>query len=176
VQGWYRAASVPTMVEHGGPRVAEAANRTLTCGFITILKGMRSFTIVEELGLAGEGLRMTSWLGRAHPMIGSDGGPTMTMDFRPEEITLLFPARHTPQELQRFLTHAQLAARRGVLTMEAFDDAGLVSISAPVRDASGSVVAAACIVGTTAYMRAHLGEFEEAARGLAAEITGLLRP
>ncbi|WP_395638629.1 hypothetical protein [Pseudolysinimonas sp.] len=176
VQGWYRAASVPTMVEHGRPRVAEAANRTLTCGFITILKGMRSFTIVEELGLAGDGLRMTPWLGRAHPMIGSDGGPTLTMDFRSDEITLLFPARHTPQELQRFLTHADLVARDGVLTMEAFDDAGLLSISAPVRDASGSVIAAACIVGTTAYMRANLNDVEEAARRLAVEVTALLQP
>lgn len=176
VQGWYRAASVPTMVEHGGPRVAEAANRTLTCGFITILKGMRSFTIVEELGLAGEGLRMTPWLGRAHPMIGSDGGPTLTMDLQTDQIATLFPSRHTPQELQRFLSHAQQVAKRGVLTMEAFDDAGLVSISAPVRDASGSVIAAACIVGTTAHMRAHVAEFEDAARRLAAEVTGLLQP
>jgi DNA-binding IclR family transcriptional regulator len=174
VQGWYRAAAAPTMVERGKPFVAETAERTDTCGFLTTLKGMRSFTLVEELEMAGEGLRMSPWLGRAHPIIGSDGGPTLVMDLDDDEVARLFPARNTRQELDVFLKRVRGAARDGVLTMEAFDDAGIVSISAPVRDSSGTVVAAACLVGTTAHMRANTVEFERETRELAARVSALL--
>jgi DNA-binding IclR family transcriptional regulator len=174
VHGWHRAAVAPMLVSHGKPWVAETANRTRTCGFITVLKGMRSFTLVEELEMAGEGLRMASWLGRAHPIIGSDGGPTLVMDFTPDELTLLFPARHTPEELRTFLDRVRSVTRDDVLAMEAFNDAGIVSISAPVRDSSGAVVAAACLVGTTGYMNANVVEFRDAARALAAEVSTLL--
>jgi len=170
VHGWYRAAAVPTMVERGKPHVAEAAHRTRTCGFITVLKGMRSFTIIEELEMAGEGLRMAPWLGRAHPIVGSDGGPALVMDFTPAELTVLFPARNTPQELKVFLERVRRTVEHDVLSMEAFEDAGIVSISAPIRDASGTVAGAACLVGTTAYMYSRLAEFEAEARALAARV------
>jgi DNA-binding IclR family transcriptional regulator len=175
LHGWYRTAAEPTMAARGRALVAETANRTLTCGFITVLRGMRSFTLVEELEMAGEGLKMASWLGRAHPIIGSDGGPTLVMDFTPAELTLLFPARHTPRELKVFLDRVHAVVRDQVLSMEAFDDAGIVSISAPVRDSSGGVIAAACLVGTTDYMRAHGAEFEAAAHELALSVSALLR-
>lgn len=176
LHGWFRASAVPIMVARGKPLVAEAAHRTATCGFITVLKGMRSFTIVEELEMAGEGLKMASWLGRAHPIVGSDGGPALVMDFTPEELRLLFPARNTPRELGQLLDRVHRTVRDGVLSMQAYEDAGIVSISAPIRDASGGVAGAACLVGTTAYMETHLAEFEAEARALAGRIAALLAP
>jgi DNA-binding IclR family transcriptional regulator len=175
VHGWFRAAAAPTIVRLGTGLVEQTANRTLTCGFVTMLKSMRSFTIVEELEMAGEGLLMASWLGRAHPIIGSDGGPTLVMDFTVDQLRLLFPARHTPQEFRLFLDRVRQVVRDGVLSMEAFEDAGIISISAPIRDSSGTVMAAACLVGTTDYMRDNVDAFEEAARQLAAELSGLLQ-
>ena len=174
LHGWYRASSAPLMVERGKPLVAHTAETMRACGFITVLRGMRSYTLVEELEMAGEGLEMTPWLGRAHPIIGSDGGPTLVMDLSAEEIALLFPARHSPQELDRFLRRVRKVMRDGVLTMEAFEDSGIVSVSAPVRDSSGTVVAAACLVGTTAYVRDNQDLFEDAARDLAAKVSALL--
>jgi DNA-binding IclR family transcriptional regulator len=175
LHGWYRAAAAPTIVAGGKPFAAEIANRTRTCGFITVLKGMRSFTLVEELEMAGEGLQMSSWLGRAHPIIGSDGGPTLLMDFSAREVTQLFPKRHTAHELDVFLTRVRRVDRDGVLSMQAFEDAGIVSVSAPVRDSSGTVAAAACVVGTTQYVRANAAEVEAAARELAERVSALLR-
>jgi len=174
VHGWYRAAAAPTMVERAKPLVAEASNATRTCGFITILKGMRSYTLVEELEMAGAGLWMAPWLGRPHPIIGSDGGPTLVMDLTADELRLLFPARHTPQELEVFLKRVRRVVRDGVLSMEAFDGGGMISISAPVRDASGTVVAAACLVGTTDYMQANSVAFENETRELAVRVSALL--
>jgi DNA-binding IclR family transcriptional regulator len=174
VHGWHRAAFAPTIVERAKPLVAATANETRTCGFITVLKGMRSFTLVEELEMAGEGLRMAPWIGRPHPMIGSDGGPTLVMDLTAEEVAELFPTRHSKHELVQFLSRVREVVADGVLTMQAYDDAGIVSISAPVRDSSGFVAAAVCIVGTTSYMRDNARTFEEAARKLAADVSAIL--
>jgi DNA-binding IclR family transcriptional regulator len=175
VQGWHRAASAPVMVARGKPLVAETANRSQTCAFITVLAGMRSLTLVEELEMAGEGLEMISWLGRAHPIVGSDGGPTLLMDLKPEELKQLFPARYTAHELATFLQRVRRVVADGVLSMQAFEDAGLISISAPIRDSSGAVAAAVCLVGTTDYMRANRREFERETRDLADRVSALLR-
>jgi DNA-binding IclR family transcriptional regulator len=174
VGGWHRAAVAPILVARGKPLVAEVANSTRTCAFITVLKGMRSFTLVEELEMAGEGLQMSPWIGRPHPLIGSDGGPTLVMDFSADEVAQLFPSRHTVQERDVFLDRVHRVERDGVLSMQAFEDAGIVSISAPVRDSSGAVAAAACIVGTTGYMTENADEFERAALNLADRISALL--
>jgi DNA-binding IclR family transcriptional regulator len=175
VQGWHRAAAAPVMVAQGKPLVAATANRTQTCGFITVLAGMRSLTLVEELEMAGDGLEMAPWLGRAHPIVGSDGGPTLLMDLEPDELRQLFPARYTAHELSRFVQRVRTVNAEGVLSMQAFDDAGLISISAPVRDSSGAVAAAVCLVGTTDYMRANRREFERETRELAHRVSALLR-
>ncbi|ROQ60290.1 IclR family transcriptional regulator [Rathayibacter sp. PhB152] len=175
VHGWFRAAAAPLIVSRGGPLVAEAARSLRACAFVTVLAGMRSLTLVEELELAGDGLAMIPWLGRAHPIVGSDGGPTMLMDLEPDELTQLFPARHTPRDLARFLRRMQTVRRDGVLSMQAYDDAGMVSISAPIRDASGAVVAAACLVGMTDDVTARSRELERAAIRLAEAVSGVLR-
>lgn len=174
VHGWFRAAAAPLIVARGGPLVAEAARRLHACAFVTVLAGMRSLTLVEELELAGEGLAMIPWLGRAHPIVGSDGGPTMLMDLEAEELAQLFPARHTPRELARFASRVQRVRRDGVLSMQAYDDAGMVSISAPIRDSSGAVVAAACLVGMVDDVTARERELEHAAIELATAVSGVL--
>jgi len=174
VHGWYRAAAPRTLVEQGTPLVADAASETGACAFLTILKGMRSFTLVEELAVLGEGLRMREWLGRPHPIVGSDGGPTLVMDLRPEELAEIFPARHTPRELDGFLERVARVVRDGVLSIGSIEEVGITSVSAPVRDASGTVAAAACIVGATESVTPRLPEFERAARELAARVSALL--
>lgn len=113
VQGWHRAAGMPIMTERGKPLVAEVARRTNTCAFLTILKGMRSFTLVEELAVPGEGLRMSPWLGRAHPIVGSDGGPSLVIDFELQQIAELFPPRYTRMELDRFIRRVRQVAQDG---------------------------------------------------------------
>jgi DNA-binding IclR family transcriptional regulator len=174
VHGWYRAATAPTLVERGTPFVANTAVATGACAFLTVLKGMRSFTLVEELAVLGEGLRMRPWLGKPHPIVGSDGGPTLVMDLRAEELAEIFPSRHTPQEFDAFLERVRRVSRDDVLSMGSIEELGITSISAPVRDASGTVAAAACIVGATEYMRPQLAEMERATRDLATRVTALL--
>jgi DNA-binding IclR family transcriptional regulator len=174
VQGWHRASRIPTITAAGSRLVAAIADDLDISAFITTLTGMRSHTLVEELRGVGEGLAMTSWLGRAHPLIGSDGGPTMLVDFEDAEIDQLFPSRHTAQERTRFSALVRRARRDHVLTMQAYDDPSVIAVSAPIRDSSGSVVAAACLVGSTSDIRSRPKDIEDAAQRLAQDVTAAL--
>jgi DNA-binding IclR family transcriptional regulator len=171
VHAWYRAATEPLLGGSGPARAAATAAETRACVFVTALKGMRSFTLIEHIEPLGEGLLMAPWLGRPHPLVGSDGGPTLAMDFSLDELATLFPRRHGAAEFARFTARVQHVRAEGVLTMESIDEFGITSVSAPVRDAAGRVAAAACIVGATEDVKPRLGDLETAARALASRLS-----
>lgn len=174
VHGWHRAAMAPLLTRAGSALAPVTAERVRACVFVTTLRGMRSFTLVEHIEPLGEGLLMAPWLGRPHPLVGSDGGPTLAMDFSPAQLADLFPRRHGALEYERFVARVAQAQRDGVLVMESPDEFGITSVSAPVRDASGLVVAAACIVGATEDVRPRLDELRHAARALATQLSDAL--
>lgn len=168
---WHRAAMGPLLEAASRSSVPALGESLGACVFVTTLRGMRSFTLVEHIEPLGEGLLMTPWLGRPHPLVGSDGGPTLAMDFAPEQLAALFPRRHGALEYERFVHRAAQARADGVLVMESPDEFAITSVSAPVRDASGLVVAAACIVGASEDVRPRLDDLRDAARSLAAELS-----
>ncbi|MFZ8755852.1 helix-turn-helix domain-containing protein [Microbacterium sp. HMH0099] len=174
VHGWHRAAMIPLLEEASATVVPDTAARLGTCVFVTTLRGMRSFTLVEHIEPLGEGLLMTPWLGRPHPLVGSDGGPTLAGDFAPEQLAALFPRRHGALEYERFVRRAAQARADGVLVMESPDEFAITSVSAPVRDSSGLVAAAACIVGASEDVRPRLDDLRDAARALAAALSARL--
>ncbi len=174
VHGWHRAAAEPTLRVQGAPLVFETARQTNACAFLTVLDGMRSVTLVEELEILGQGLRMSPWLGRPHPIIGSDGGPTLVSDFDLDAIPALLPQRHSPREIADFVERVRRVRHDGVLTIESIEEFAITSVSAPVRDSSGLVAAAACIVGATEYIKPRLRQIERAARSLARRSSAVL--
>ncbi|MDU0367336.1 helix-turn-helix domain-containing protein [Microbacterium sp. KSW4-17] len=171
IHAWHRAAFAPTLALDGPARTAATAERVGACVFVTTLTGMRSFTMVEHIEPLGEGLRMAPWLGRPHPLVGSDGGPTLAMDFDAAQLAQLFPRRHGAAEYEQFVRRVERVRADGTLTMRSIDEFGITSVSAPVRDAAGLVAAAACIVGATEDVSARLPELREAARALAADLS-----
>ncbi|WP_285137366.1 helix-turn-helix domain-containing protein [Microbacterium sp. lyk4-40-TSB-66] len=171
IHAWHRAAFLPTLAQGGPGRTSATAQRVGACVFVTTLVGMRSFTVVEHIEPLGEGLRMAPWLGRPHPLVGSDGGPTLAMDFDAAQLAELFPRRHGAAEYARFVRRVGRVRDEGTLTMRSVDEFGITSVSAPVRDAAGLVAAAACIVGATEDVSARLPELREAARELAAALS-----
>lgn len=174
VHGWVRAAAAPLLVEQGTPLVARAADETGACGFITVLRGTRSVTLVEELRDQGEGLEMTPWLGRPCPITSSDGGPTLIMDFPPEQLRTFLPQRAEAREAADFLERVAIVSRDGAIAQESYEEVGQTAISAPVRDASGTVVAAACLVGATDLLRDRMPALERVTRRMAADLSALL--
>jgi DNA-binding IclR family transcriptional regulator len=175
IHGWHRSATVPVLTSTGSSIVAEAAERAGVFGFITILRGIRSFTIVEELGTPDGGIVMMPWLGRPHPVIGSDGGPTLVMEFDPDDLAGLLRKRHAARELDLLAERIAEVTRAGVITIDSDHDAGLISVSAPIRDASGAVAGAACLTGGTGSVRHRRAEIEAATRELAGRLSDLLR-
>jgi DNA-binding IclR family transcriptional regulator len=175
IHGWHRSATVPVLTSTGSSVVAEAADRAGVFGFITILRGIRSFTIVEELGTPDGGIVMMPWLGRPHPVIGSDGGPTLVMEFEPDDLAGLLRKRHAARELDLLAERIDEVTRAGVITIDSDHDAGLISVSAPIRDASGAVAGAACLTGGTDAVRHRRAEIEAATRELAGRLSDLLR-
>jgi DNA-binding IclR family transcriptional regulator len=175
IHGWHRSATVPVLTSTGSSIVAAAADRAGVFGFITILRGIRSFTIVEELGTPDGGIVMMPWLGRPHPVIGSDGGPTLVMEFDPDDLAGLLRKRHAARELDLLAERIDEVTRAGVITIDSDHDAGLISVSAPIRDASGAVAGAACLTGGTDAVRHRRAEIEAATRELAGRLSDLLR-
>jgi DNA-binding IclR family transcriptional regulator len=174
VHGWSRAAAAPLLVAEGTDLVARAADETGACAFITVLRGARSLTLVEELRDQGDGLEMTPWLGRPCPITSSDGGPTLLMDFPTEHVRGLMPQRADARETADFLARVAIVSRDGVIAKESYEEVGQTAVTAPVRDAGGSVVAAACLVGATDLMRDRMPLMEEVARRLATGLSDLL--
>jgi DNA-binding IclR family transcriptional regulator len=174
LHGWYRAAMSPTLRAHVAPLVSRTADEFQVCTFITVLRGMRSVTLIEELRDVGPGLRMLPWLGRPAPITESDGGPALVSDLAADELASVFPRRHSPSELEAFAKRVRRVARNGVIAHESLEDAGIVSISAPIRDSSGTVAAAVCIVGPRDRVRPQLEALSNAARDLAAEASAIL--
>jgi len=171
IHAWHRAAFAPTLALDGPTRTAATAERVGACVFVTTLSGMRSFTMVEHIEPLGEGLRMAPWLGRPHPLVGSDGGPTLAMDFDVAQLAQLFPRRHGAAEYEQFVRRVERVRAEGTLTMRSIDEFGITSISAPVRDAAGLVAAAACIVGATEDVSSRLPELRAAALELGATLS-----
>ncbi|MGO3846318.1 IclR family transcriptional regulator domain-containing protein [Agrococcus casei] len=174
VHGWYRAALNSTLVREGEPLAADLATQHSACVYLTVLKGMRSFTLVEQLEGFGGGVLMRSWLARLHPIVGSDGGPTMLMDLDVDQLSAIFPNRYSEHERMGFLQQVETVTRDGVLTIESPDELGITSISAPVRDASGTVAAAACLVDATERVRPRRVELEHAVVQMAAALSAKL--
>ena len=179
VHGWHRAIVEATL---GGPAqrlVTAASNRAGTTAYLTVRRGMRSSTMAEAI--VDGPLTMGSWLGRPGQLIASDGGPVLMMNLDDAQIRQVFPSRitmtgrGTPRDLESFLVQVRRARSDQVLTLPDFGEDGLTSVAAPVRDAAGSVVAAACIVGPAGHVSARLPELKRLALELAGETSHLLR-
>ena len=172
LHGWARAASRPTLVTQGAAIVAGVADETGVCAFITVLRGMRSVTLVEELRDIGAGLDMTPWLGRPCPILSADGGPTLVMDFDDDDIPSFLPRRADARELTEFRERVSTLVRDGVVAKDSIEEAGQTAVTAPIRDASGAVAGAVCLVGAADEIRPRIPELKAAAR--AADLSRLV--
>lgn len=174
MHGWYRAATAPLLLARAAPLVARTADASAVCTFVTVLRGMRSVTLIEELRDSGPGLRMLPWLGRPAPITESDGGPALVSDLGEDELATVFPRRHSQAEVAAFARRVRNVTRDGVAAHEYTEDAGILSITAPVRDSSGTVAAAVCIVGPSERLRPQLADLMAAARALADDASAVL--
>jgi DNA-binding IclR family transcriptional regulator len=175
LHGWHRALVLPLIRERADALVSASADESGLSTYLTVLQGMRSVTVAEAIRQPQEDLAMQSWLGRPHPIVGSDGGPALLMDLEPDQIRAVFPSRHTESDVDDFLVKVERIRHEGVLLITDFGDDGLVSVTAPVRNASQTVAGAVCIVGSHHDIAKRSGTVQSEALRLADSLTQLLR-
>lgn len=171
---WHRAAVHPILTRRADQLVAETSAATGQSAFLTVMRRMRSVTLVEKLVEQPDGLAMAPWLGRPCPLEHSDGGPALLLDYGVDDIATLIPADTSPAGVKMLRTGMREILRDGVLSRESAEEAGQIGITAPVRDSSGLVVAATCIVGPTSVIRSQLAELRASTVDLAARVSEML--
>lgn len=174
VHGWHRAVVDAVLRGLSARLVDDTARATGVSASITVLDGTRSVTVAEALRSPGEGLRMMSWLGRPCSLLHADGGPTLLMEYPAEDVEAMLSGRRAAAGVSEFLARARRVASDGVLAKASLDEFGQIAVSAPVRDASGAVAAAACLVGGAEAVRPRVSELKQAAVQLAAQVSELL--
>lgn len=120
--------------------------------FLGVLAGDSTVTIVESLPI---GSRMIgSWTGRAYPAFCSDAGQAVLWDASDEEVRAVFastefrsPGPNAPRSVDEFLDRLRESRRRGYVIVDEEAEPDLYSVSVPVWDFRGEVVAAVQIVG-----------------------------
>ena len=171
---WHRAAVHPILTRRADQLVAETSAVTGQSAFLTVMRRMRSVTLVEKLVEQPDGLAMAPWLGRPCPLEHSDGGPALLLDYGVDEIATLVPGDTSPAGVRMLRNGMREILREGVFSQESAEEAGQIGITAPVRDSSGLVVAASCIVGPTSVIRSQLAELRASTVDLAARVSELL--
>ncbi|UOD81294.1 IclR family transcriptional regulator [Paenarthrobacter ureafaciens] len=128
-----------------------AAETTEAC-FLGVLSGNSTVTIAEHVPASAN--LVGSWLGRPYPAYCSDAGQALLWDAPEEEVRRIFHnvdfLRHgpnTPLSVDEFLLRLDGARARGYSIVDEEAEPGLYSLSAPIRDFKGEVVAALQIVG-----------------------------
>lgn len=174
IHAWYRGSIYSLLRGEGQRLVAAAANTLRASVFLTVLVGMRSLTLVEAFGSSDDGLAVSSWLNRLHPLIGSDGGAALVVDLELDDIRQLFPSRYGTEDIDGFLEEVARTVAAGVNFSDLLGEEGLVSVSAPVRDRNGLVVAAACLVVNSDRARWDKYGLQNAVRDLAADLSEVL--
>jgi DNA-binding IclR family transcriptional regulator len=153
--GWYAAAEQLadrrlhaeglTILDELSASVGEAC-------FLGILQGDATVTVVESIPPAAR--LIGSWIGRGYPAFCSDAGQAVLWDASDDEIRGVFSRTefrsagpNAATSVDEFLSRLNDARERGYAVVAEEAEPGLYSVSAPVWDFRGEVIAGLQIVG-----------------------------
>lgn len=147
--------------------------------FLGVLAGDSTVTVVESIPA---GSRMIgSWVGRAYPAFCSDAGQAVLWDASDDEIRAVFaqttfrsPGPNAPRSVDDFLARLRASRARGFVIVDQEAEPDLYSVSAPVWDFRGEVVAAVQIVGERASLEPRTAALATQCVGAAAELSAAL--
>jgi len=153
--GWY--ASAEQLVERrlrseGLTILDELSEAVGEASFLGVLEGDTTVTIVESVPPAAR--LIGSWIGRAYPAFCSDAGQAVLWDASDDEVRGVFSRTtfrsagpRAAASVDEFLERLNAARARGYAIVAEEAEPGLYSVSAPVWDFRGEVVAGLQIVG-----------------------------
>lgn len=162
--GWRLFSLVARTVEDRLARAAEPVMRALsaeleeTC-HLCVLRDQEVLTL---LSVSGHSFRVHGWEGRGVPAYCTSAGRVLLLDASPDELYVRFPdfvadPRSEVQSMPELWAKIQESRRLGYARVHEEFEAGLVGVSAPVRDFRGRVVAALNVSAPAERMGERLG-------------------
>ncbi|MEV6446430.1 IclR family transcriptional regulator [Amycolatopsis sp. NPDC051716] len=148
--GWRLFSLVARTVEDRLARAAEPVMRELSAELeeTSHLCVLRDQEVLTLLSVSGHSFRVHGWEGRGVPAHCTSAGRVLLLDATPDELYVRFPAladdrpRSEVHSLPELWAKIEQTRRDGYARVREEFEAGLVGVSAPIRDFRGRVVAA----------------------------------
>lgn len=147
--GWRLFSLVARTVEDRLVRAAESVMRELSADLEETchLCVLRDQEVLTLLSVSGHSFRAHGWEGRGVPAYSTSAGRVLLLDATPDELYVRFAEftadpRSQVRTLPELWAKIQEGRRLGYARVREEFEAGLVGVSAPVRDFRGRVVAA----------------------------------
>ncbi|WP_370949485.1 IclR family transcriptional regulator [Amycolatopsis sp. cg5] len=140
--GWRLFSLVARTVEDRLIKVAEPVMHVLSAELeeTSHLCVLRDQAVLTLLSVSGHSYRVHGWEGRDVPAHSTSAGRILLLDATPDELYVRFPS--DADLLPGMFSKIQQARRDGFAQVREEFEAGLVGVSAPIRDFRGRVVAA----------------------------------
>ncbi|WP_413803323.1 IclR family transcriptional regulator [Streptomyces iranensis] len=129
--------------------------------------------VLTLLSVSGHSFRVHGWEGRGVPAWQTSAGRVLLADATPDELYVRFGTTSTPP-IPELWALIQKASRQGYARVSEEFEAGLVGVSAPVRDFRGRVVAAINISAPKSRLGDRLDQAGRTTAKAAARVSALL--
>jgi DNA-binding IclR family transcriptional regulator len=147
--------------------------------FLSILQGSGTLTLLSES--APTSLQASGWVGRETPAYCTSVGQVLLLDADDAGLRRVFSdvtfrplGPGTPRNLEEFAGRIAASRERGYALADEEMEPGLVAAAAPVRDASGRIVAALNVSGPKFRLGDRLDEAGAALVAAAADLSAAL--
>jgi IclR family KDG regulon transcriptional repressor len=155
--------------------VAETGERS----HLSVLRGAGVLTLLTES--PEHALQTVLWVGRVVPCHATSSGRALLLDHTREQLEALLGSRpldrhgpNTAADVGDLAARIQTARASGVAVADEELEAGLVGVSAPVRDVTGRIVAALNVSGPTFRLGGRLDDACTSVTGAAAQLSSQL--
>ena len=140
-------AGRPRVLDEAGPRLHALAAKTGERAHLSVLQGAEVLTLLSES--AGRAVEAVGWVGRTTPAYCTSAGRALLFDHDRDQLKARLAgvkleglAPNTPTDLDTVVARVEEARELGYAFCDEEFEAGLIAVAAPVRDASGAIVAA----------------------------------
>ncbi|MFD9889225.1 IclR family transcriptional regulator [Amycolatopsis sp. NPDC059027] len=180
--GWRLFSLVARTAEDRLLRAAEPVLHALSADLeeTSHLCVLRDQEVLTLLSVSGHSFRVPGWEGRRVPAHRTSAGRVLLLDASPDELYVRFPrlgensALSEVHSLPQLWAKIQECRRDGYARVREEFEAGLVGVSAPVRDFRGRVVAALNISAPAQRLGHRLDEAGEVTAAAAAKVSAHL--
>jgi IclR family KDG regulon transcriptional repressor len=164
------------LVTRAAPLLASMVSRTRERAHLSVLRGTGVLTVLTES--PSHAVQSVAWVGRVVPCHATSSGRALLLDHDRDQLATLLGTGplercgpNSPPDIDVLHARIELARARGVVLVDEEFEAGLMAVSAPVRNVSGRIVAALNVSGPKFRLADRLDIACSAVVGAAAELS-----